>query len=312
MHRKFYFIVLVGALVTLVPPGTIGDTANASVYLGNNFLVGNESNTLSDVSQANAKPTSLVKDDVVFGYQQLGQVVNTTNSSVNIPSGAAWVLFSFQVDSIFSNPSDGVTYVDFKPTPAGNALSLQTLVPTLFAQTGLPSSDPLVALEVNTVPDAVNKAALISANTTMLGAMASFNGGPFSTEFGFGLVAANDDFLTVFGSTAKILDGTILSFTEAGGASVLYNSDNIYQGFAQLANQNPGDGTAFDVTNQVAIAGTIFQKPGTGAAPPAQTGAKATDHATYSLEPVVPEPASIAVWSLLALIVGGTGMRYTR
>ena len=71
MRRKFYFMVLVGALATLVPLGTVVGTAHASVYLGSNFLVAGKVNTISDVSYADKTPGSLSMGDVIFGYQWL-------------------------------------------------------------------------------------------------------------------------------------------------------------------------------------------------------------------------------------------------
>lgn len=263
------------------------DRTVPSGYLGSNYLLTSQLNTLSDVSAANATPGSLNVGDVVFGYQQLGQCENS-NGAVNFPQGSVWVVFSFQVSSIDS-PGDGSTYVNFAPTPAINPLSLQSLVPNLFTQTGLASTAPLIALEVNSVPDGADVQPSIFANKTMVDAMATFNslgGGTspqLSTEFAFGQVAANNDFLTVYSGTSNLINGGAV--TEAGGATVLYNSDG-YTGFAPLPNQNPANGAFTSLTSQVTIAGMVYQQPGEAGAPSSTTGAQATDHATYGLEPL--------------------------
>ena len=272
-------------------------------------------NTYQDLSReqiAYQKGTSgLQVGDVVFGFIQIQS--NTTPGGPALTQNTLYLAYSLQVTSI----TNSGTVVNFGPTAAANANSLQTLLgkPTLDAGTVA-----IVYDRLNTSPFGVN---LVTTNpppgatATMQDYLKYLNSNG-TLEFTAGFKGTNPDFfnttlgvvagtqLTASTATPTVLNGLsngITFGTNTGGLSVILNNTGLP--FAALNVSN--DGNLHDVSiQQASVAGGKNLANFNNWGQPGTNTAGVSNNASFSVW-IVPEPTSIALVGMACggLLAGG-------
>jgi len=176
---------------------------------------------------------------------------------------------------------------------------------TLNGLTGL-SLDPNAVFSVyefnsanGLTPDLINNN---SGTNTVAQDIAAVTAGNYL--FSAGIAPLSDDYfvynlLLPLGATPVSTLSTFNAFGQYGAGLTVFNNasgltfNTVASGFGN---------------QQVVVSGGIGGRPYAGAGFVLPTDAKFTDTATFTVNVTVPEPASIAAWSLIGLVFGGAGL----